>query len=150
MEVTEQVSSLIASYLEENSIDLVEITYKREQGSMILRLLVDTAQGITINECEKLNNYLSEFLDKNDIVDEHYLLEVASPGLDRPITTDKDFKRVMGKELYISTYERIDAKKEHEGRLIGMDKESVIIESGGVATVIPKIKIARAKRRIEI
>ncbi|MFA6141831.1 MAG: ribosome maturation factor RimP [Candidatus Omnitrophota bacterium] len=148
--MTEQVSSLIASYLEENSIDLVEITYKREQGSMILRLLVDTAQGITINECEKLNNYLSEFLDKNDIVDEHYLLEVASPGLDRPITTDKDFKRVMGKELYISTYERIDAKKEHEGRLIGMDKESVIIESGGVATVIPKIKIARAKRRIEI
>lgn len=150
MEVTEQVKTLIASYLGENGIDLVEITYKREQGGMTLRLLVDTHQGITINECEKLNNYLSELLDKDDIVGEHYLLEVASPGLDRPITTDKDFERAFGKELYIATYERVDAKKEHEGKLVGMDKEFVVIESRGVSTVIPKKKIARAKRRIEL
>lgn len=150
MEVIERVKALIASYLEENGIDLVEITYKREQGGMTLRLLADTAQGITIDECEKLNNYLSDILDKEDVVDEHYLLEVASPGLDRPIVTDKDFERTIGKELYISTYEPIDAKKEHEGKLVGMDKESVVVESDGVAIVIPKKKIARAKLKIEL
>ena len=150
MGIIERVNELITSYLEENCIELVDITYKRESGGMTLRLLVDTPEGITIAECESLNNYLSEVLDKENVIEEHYLLEVSSPGLGRPITTDKDFARFIGKMLDITTYEPIDGKRAHIGKLIGMDKDNIVIEAGGISTVIPKAKIAKAKLKIEV
>ena len=140
---------MTASYLEENGIELVEIIYRREQGSMVLRLLVDTPEGITIAECEALNNYLSEALDKEEVIAEHFLLEVASPGLDRPLVTDRDFGRVMARELDIRMYEPIDGKREHHGKLIGLDGDKIVIESGGISTIIPRAKIAKAKLRVE-
>ena len=150
MEVIENVKSLINSYLEENNIVLVDTIYRREQGGMVLRLLVDTPEGITIADCEALNNYLSELLDKENVMDGAYILEVSSPGLDRPIVTDKDFTRSMGKVLDISTYEPIDMRKSHSGKLVGMDKDSVVIESDGVSTVIPRQKIAKAALKVYI
>ena len=149
MEIVDRVKELIGEYLEQNGIELVEITYRREQGGMVLRLLADTPGGITIDECEGINNRLSEILDKEDIINERYLVEVSSPGLDRPITTDRDFERVMNKMLDVSTYKPIDGKKTHEGRLIGMDKEKIVIESGGISTVVPRASIARAVLSIE-
>ncbi|MDP3804439.1 MAG: ribosome maturation factor RimP [Candidatus Omnitrophota bacterium] len=145
----ERVNELITSYLEENGIELVDGTYKREGAGMTLRLLVDTSEGITIAECEALNNHLSELLDRENVIEGHYLLDVSSPGLDRPITTDRDFRRSMGQALDITTYEPIDAKRTHAGKLIGIDKDNIVIESSGISAVIPKAKIAKAKLKID-
>lgn len=150
MDVIEQVKSLIAEYLQQNGVELVDISYKRESGGMTLRLLVDTLPGISIAECEAINNFLSETLDRENVIDQHYLLEVNSPGLDRPIKTDRDFERSMGRDLVVHTYERVDDKKDHSGRLIGMDKENIVMESEGVSTVIPRRSIAMARLRIEV
>jgi len=149
MEIADRVNLLIESYLEENGLELVEVIYRREQGGMVLRLLVDTADGITVDECEKLNNFLSEALDEENVIDGHFVLEVASPGLDRAIVTDRDFIRVMDKELDISMYEPIDGKREHQGKLLGIDQDNIVIESAGVSTVIPRAKIAKAKLKID-
>ena len=150
MDVIDSVKALIKEYLEENGIELVEITYRRGQGGMVLRLLADTPAGITIAECEALNNYLSDALDRENIIDERHIIEVASPGLDRPIVTDRDFERSMGKALDVRTYEPIDASRAHEGKLVGMDKENIVIESDGISVVIPRKSIARARLKIEI
>ena len=149
MEVVDRVKSLIESYLEDHDIELVEIVYRREQGGMVLRLLVDTPGGINVTECEALNNYLSETLDKEEVISEHFIIEVASPGLDRPLVNDRDFERVMGKELEIRMYEPIDGSREHQGKLVGMDKENIVIESGDISTVIPRSKIAKAVLKLE-
>ena len=149
MEVADRVKSLTEGYLEDNGIELVDIIYRREQGGMVLRLLADTPEGITIAECEALNNYLSEAIDKEEIISEHFILEVASPGLDRPLASDRDFARVMGKDLEIRMYEPIDGKREHQGKLIGMDKENIVIESDGISTVVPRLKIAKAVLNLE-
>ena len=150
MEIVDRVKALIESYLEENSIELVEMTYKRGEGGMVLRILADTPEGITLGECEGLNNYLSEQLDKEDFISDHYVIEVASPGLDRPLVTDRDFEHVMGKELDVKSYEPIEGSREHHGKLIGMDKENVVIESGGISVVVPRVKIAKAQLKIDI
>lgn len=149
MEVIDRVKELIAGYLAENNIDLVDIIYRREQQGMVLRLLVDTPSGITIDECEGLNNFLSETLDKEGAINEHFILEISSPGLDRPIITDRDFERSLGKALDITTYEPIDGKKAHTGKLIGFTSENIVIEFDGISTVIPRMKIAKAVLKIE-
>lgn len=150
MDVIGRVNELMADYLEQNAIELVEMTYKAQGGKMVLRLLVDKPSGITVNECADLNNYLSDVLDKEDIIPGHYLLEVSSPGLDRPIKSEKDFERAMGRELQVTTYEIIDGRKMHEGCLVGMAGEMIVLESDGISVVIPKAKIALAKLKIEI
>jgi ribosome maturation factor RimP len=149
MEITEKVQELVRPYLDAHEIELVEIMYRREQGGMVLRLLVDTPERISIEECGALNNHLSEILDKEDIIQEQYTIEVASPGLDRHLKTDRDFGRVMGAEIEATTYERIDGRKTHSGALIGMDDESIVIESAGISTVIPRKSIAVARMKVE-
>ena len=149
-DIVGRVKVLIGGYLEENGIELVEITYKRREGGMTLRILADTAEGITVAECEALNSYLSDCLDKDSVIGEHYLLEVSSPGLDRPIKTDRDFERAMGRALEVSTYQPVDDRKHHDGKLIGMDKDKIVLESGGISTVIPRMVIAMARLRIDI
>lgn len=150
MEAADRVKELIAPYLAENEIELVDIVYRRESQGMVLRLSVDKEGGIRLSECEELNNYLSAKLDEESLIDERYILEVSSPGLDRPIKTDRDFRRAMAKELEIDTYEPVDGKKHMAGRLIGMDDAAIVIESSGISAVIPKSKIAMARLMIEI
>ncbi len=116
---------------------------------MTLRLLVDTPEGIRIDECESVNKHLSEVLDKDDFIGEHYVIEVSSPGLDRPIKTDRDFERSMGKKLEVTTFAPVDGRRNHSGSLIGMDKEKIVLETDGVSVEIPRDKIAMARLKIE-
>ncbi len=150
MEIVDRVKELAGGYLKDNGMELIEITYRREQGGMTLRLLVDTPSGVCIDECEGLNNFLSELLDTEDVIQEHYVIDVSSPGLDRPIKTDRDFERSIDKTLEITTYEPIDGRKTHEGRLVGMNKGEIVVESKGISIVIPRNKIAVARLKIDI
>jgi len=150
MEITDRAKSLISGYLEENGIELVDIIYRREQPGMVLRLLVDTPEGITLDRCEGLNNYLGGLLEKENAIEEHYVIEVSSPGLDRPVKTDRDYERSLGKKLDLTTYEPVDGKKTHDGTFAGMDKENIVLEADGVSTVIPKRLVASAKLKVEI
>ena len=150
MEIVDRVKEIAEVYLRDNGIELIDVIFRREGPVLVLRIVADTANGITVSECAKLNNFLSEVLDREDIIQDRYTLEVSSPGLDRPIKTDKDFERSMGKELEFTTYEAIDGRKTFEGGLKGMEKDSVVIERQGISTAIPRNKIALARLKIEI
>lgn len=147
--ITDRIQQLIADYLAEHGIEVVEITYKRQNGEMTLRLLVDTPNGIRMDECEALNNYLGEVLDRENVIEEHYVIEVSSPGLDRPMKTDRDFERQMGREIEVTTYEPVDGRKTHDGTLVGLNAEEIVVEKDGVSVVIPRAKIALARLRID-
>ena len=149
MEITDRVAEIAKGYLEGHGIELIEVIFRREGPAMVLRMVVDTPEGIKISECADLNSYLSEALDKENLIQDRYTIEVSSPGLDRPIKTDRDFERSMSKELELTTFEAIDGRKTHEGVLMGMDKENIVIErQGGISTVIPRNKIALARLKI--
>ena len=150
MDVIERVKGLIANYLDKDGLELIDIMYRREQGGMMLRLLVDTPAGVTIAECEALNKYLSETLDIENVIDERYTIEVSSPGLDRPLKTERDFARVVGQALEVNAYGPIDGKKYQEGTLIGVNKEEIVLEKEGISVVIPREKIALARLKIEV
>ena len=149
MEIVDRIREITEIYLKDHGIELIDIVFRREGPALVLRIVADTEDGITVSECADLNNFLSEVLDREDVIQDRYMLEVSSPGLDRPIETDRDFKRSMGKELEFTTFEAIDGRKTHEGVLVGMDKDNVVIERQGISTVVPRIKIALARLRIE-
>ena len=116
---------------------------------MVLRVLLDKPSHITIDECGKINNELSERLDEANIIEEHYVLEVSSPGLDRPIIKRMDFERALGKDIRVSTYGPIDGKNVFIGKLLGIGDLTIVVEDKeGISTEIELKKIARAKLEI--
>ncbi|MDP3730453.1 MAG: ribosome maturation factor RimP [Candidatus Omnitrophota bacterium] len=149
MEIVDRVREIAEVYLRDHGIELIDIVFRREGPGLVLRITADTPEGITVSECTGLNKFLSEVLDREDVIQDRYTLEVSSPGLDRPIKTDRDFERSMGKELELTTFEAIDGRKTYEGVLVGMDKENVVIERQGISTVIPRSKIALARLKID-
>jgi ribosome maturation factor RimP len=111
---------------------------------------IDKEGGIFINDCELVSRALSEILDKDDPIEDAYILEVSSPGLGRPIKKDKDFQRNLGDEVEVRTYKPINKQKEFVGLLEAWDKESVTLqmESGELFT-IARTDIALIREYIE-
>mgnify|MGYP001587088384 CR=1 FL=1 len=149
IKIIERIKELIGPYLDATGIEPVDMTYRRESSGMTIRLLVDTPEGVRIDECEAVNKALSELLDKEDFISERYVIEVSSPGLDRPIRTDRDFERSIGKKLDLTTFGPIDGRKTHSGILVAISDAEVILASGGLSAIIPRDKIAMARLKIE-
>lgn len=148
IDVIGQVKAIAAPYLAEHDIELVDIIYRREHLGMVVRLVVDTPGGISLDDCAKLNTFLSQELDKANIIDERYVVEVSSPGLDRNLVTDRDFERVLGEELDITTFAITDGRRTHSGKLVGIEKETIVLELSGVSTVIQRAGIAKATLKL--
>lgn len=128
-EVYEQrTEELIMPVIVENNFELVDVEFVKEGSNWYLRLYVDKEGGININDCELVSRAMSDILDKEDYIEESYILEVSSPGLGRPLKKDKDFVRSTGKEVEIRLYKAVEKQKEFTGILKDFDKNSVTIE----------------------
>ncbi len=109
-------------------MELVDVEYVKEGSDYYLRVYADKEGGITINDCEIVNRALGDLLDKDDYIDDAYILEVSSPGLTRPLKKENDFKRSIGKLVEIKTFAKVNGAKEFEGILKAYDADTVTIE----------------------
>ena len=140
------MNRVIAEDLQKNNFDLVELTHRYEGRDLVLRLLVDKPQGgITMDECAGLNRLLGELLDEKDIIPARYVLEVSSPGLDRPLASRKDFTRCLNKQAVFFLNEQVSGKLELRGRISSAGDTSVFIDISGEILEIPLTKINKAK-----
>lgn len=96
---------------------------------MVLRLLVDKEGGITLNDCAMLNEKIGTLLDGQGIMSQSYILEVSSPGVDRPIVTKKDFERAKGKVVRVVLNEPLLEKFEHIGILEEILEQGIRIKT---------------------
>lgn len=123
------VKSIAEPLAEELKFELVDVEFKKEGPNYFLRVFLDKPGGIGLDDCQKMSEILSEALDHKDPITVPYYLEVSSPGLDRPLKTDKDLKRNLGKDLDIKLYEAIDGKKIIQGTLIEFNEEEIKIQT---------------------
>ena len=137
MKTTEIVESLVRVKIAEMGYELDEVEYVKEYGNMVLTLYIDSENGVTIDDCEKVSRAIDPILDENDPIEEAYYLSVSSIGIDRPLKKDKDFERNMGKKLQVKLYAPINKKKEHLGVLTGYDEENftINVEKMGEVTI---------------
>ncbi|MEE9500306.1 MAG: ribosome maturation factor RimP [Candidatus Omnitrophota bacterium] len=151
MEVIERIRELLEPIANERKFYIVDITYRREGGKLALRILADKEGGITMDDCTGLSNELSELLDRKNIIEEQYVLEVSSPGLDRKLNKDEDFAWAVGKRIKVTTYAPLDGKNVFLGVLAGLrDGTIVVSEKEGISAEIPRDKIASARLATEV
>lgn len=131
-----KTEAFLLPLMEEYQFELVDVEYVKEAGNWYLRAYIDKEGGFTVDDCETVSRRLSDWLDKEDFIEDSYILEVSSPGLGRPLKKEKDFVRNKGKEVDIKLYKAIDRQKDFTGILTDFDKDTVTITMGDGETVV--------------
>ncbi len=131
--------------------ELVDVAFVKEGRHRYLRVYIDKDGGVTIDDCADVSKALNDMLDKYDPVEENYILEVSSPGVERPLKKAEHFIRFKGKLAQIKLYFPIDGTKLIEGNIVDYRDGNVIIKSSDTAKLveIPFDKIAAAKLLFE-
>ncbi len=123
--------ALIEPVLEPEGIELVEMEFKQERGRWVLRLYIDTSGGITLEHCELVSRQVGALLDMEDPVEDSYTLEVSSPGINRVLRREKDFRLYAGSPIRIRTRRKVGGRRNFKGILKGMEGSSIVIEVDG-------------------
>ncbi|MCF6514948.1 ribosome maturation factor RimP [Lactobacillus sp. S2-2] len=128
--VIENVTKAVTPILEENNFSLYDIEFVQEKGSWYLRIYIDKDTGISIDDCALVSDQLSEVLDEMDPdpIPEAYYLEVSSPGAERPLKKEEDFKNAVGEYIHVSLYQKLNNQKVFEGTLINLTDDELTLD----------------------
>ena len=130
MGVAQKVTELVKNTIEEMGFELVDAEYVKEGRNQVLRLYVDKEGGINIDECETVSRATEVLIDEANIIDNSYIFEVSSPGIDRPFKTDRDYEKAIGQQVEITLFAPMEGTKRIDGVLKEKDGDTVTIETG--------------------
>ena len=146
----DKIKEIIGPLIQAENAELVEIIYRREGGRQVLHILADKEGGIKLADCVRLNKRIDQALDEANIIQESYTIEVASPGIDRPFKTKRDYEKAIGRFVRVTLNERIMDKKEYIARLEEVSDTGVKIDAKKKGIIeIPFDRIVRAREEIE-
>lgn len=147
--VVEAISRIVSPLLDAEGFELVDIEYTKEGSNWFLRIFIDCEQRpIDLDDCTHMSELISKKLDEVDPIPEAYVLEVSSPGAERPLKKEADYQRAIGKNVCISTYAPIEGQKEIQGVLTAVNEEHLTVESGTKTMLVPREKVAKARLAI--
>jgi ribosome maturation factor RimP len=123
-ERTIRLEEAVQPVLKEHGLELVELEWRGRRPRGVLRLFVDKPGGVEVGDCERVSRELGDVLEASALIEDAYDLEVSSPGLDRLLRTDREFRWAMGKQVqcWLAGGESV------RGRLVGATPERLSIE----------------------
>ena len=128
--IEEKVENLLKEKIEKLGYDLYDVEYAKEGKNYFLRIYIDKENGIDLNDCEKVNNEISEILDEANYIKEQYFLEVSSPGIERILRKDKHLEQNKGKEIFVKLFQKDElGNKEYTGILKDFNSEKIELEN---------------------
>lgn len=125
--------------------ELVAIEYFSQGSGQVLRVYIDKESGITVDDCERVSHQISGVLDVEDAIEGRYVLEVSSPGLDRPLSEARDFERFSGREVRLRTDAPINGQRNFKGLLRGLRSGEVILDMDGQEVALPLDRVEKAR-----
>ena len=151
--VVNQVKELAIEFANKLELEILEVEWVNEFGTNILRIIADAPGSLNIDQATALNEAISEALDRLDLIEDEYMLEVSSPGIERPLKTDEDIINNIGKYVYVKTYEKINGIKEVYGDLVsyedGLITINYLVKTIRKQIVIQKEKISKIRLAVK-
>ena len=140
-----KVQNLLEDIINNLGYELYDVVYEKEGKDYYLRIFIDKDEGISINDCETVNNAINDVLDEEDLIKEQYFLEVSSPGIERTLRKEKHFIKQLGNEISIKLYKPIDKQKEIRGILEEYNNDEITINVNNKSLKVNLKDIAIAK-----
>lgn len=152
-EIAERITS-------SHGLELFDLQFRRESVGWVLRIVIDKitaseseqtdGESVTVEDCAAVSVDVSAVLDTEVTFEQHYTLEVSSPGLDRPLRGLGDFERFIGRRAKIVTHELVDGQRFVSGRITAVRDRTIVIEDGKTTRHVPESAVARAQLEVEI
>ena len=144
--IEERVEKLLEPIIEKEGYELYDVEYAKEGKNYFLRIFIDSPKGIDLNDCEKVNDAITDILDKENYIKEQYFLEVSSPGIERVLRKEKHLKQNIGQQINVKLFKKDEnGQKEYIGELKGFDDLKITIEQDGNEVNIERKNISQIK-----
>ena len=144
--IEEKVEKLLEPKIQEIGYELYDVEYAKEGKNYFLRIIIDKPEGIDLNDCEKVNNEITDMLDEANYIKEQYFLEVSSPGIERVIRKEKHLKQNIGQEVQVKLFRKDqNGKKEYQGKLLDYTSENITIQTSEKKINIERKNISQIK-----
>ena len=144
--IEERVEELITKTVNDIGYSIYDVMYVKEGKDNYLRIFIDNETGISLDDCEKVNNAITDMLDEADIIKDQYFLEISSPGVERHIRKDKQLEEHIKKDIVVKLFKPIGKLKELTGELIKFDEEAITLLIEGKEITIERKNISSMKR----
>jgi ribosome maturation factor RimP len=141
-----QIEEVVQPVLLDHGLTLVDLEFRPRRPRGVLRLFVDKPGGVGIDDCQRVSREVGDVLDASALIEEAYDLEVSSPGLDRQLRKDREFRWAVGKRVQCW----LAGGEEVRGRLLGIDGGFLVLEHEGRETKLDRASITKAKLDVDV
>ena len=144
----ERVRALVEPMLAEQGMELVELTCQPAGGQQLVRILVDTVGGVTIQQCARANQLIGRALEQTDLIEGRYVVEVSSPGLDRPLVSRRDFERALREDVALELSAADGRPRTLEGQVLAVQHEAVVLKTPSGNIAVPWAEVREGKKTL--
>ena len=140
-----KLTTLLQPLVEDLGYEFVGLDYSRNPKNPVLVVYIDKSEGIAVEDCERTSREIAALLDVQDPIPGHYVLEVSSPGLDRPLFTPAQFEKFAGEMVQISMFAPVAGRRKFKGRILAVQGGEILIEQDGTEVKLEHGNIAKAR-----
>lgn len=143
------IEEIVLPVVRAHGLDLVDVDARGGGRRTVVRIFVDKPGGVTIEDCQRLSQEVGDLIDVAGVVPGGYDLEVSSPGLDRQLSRDREFRWATGKLVRVWTREPVDGLREMVGRLVAVDADALTLAVPAGAHSVPRRLVTKARLELE-
>jgi ribosome maturation factor RimP len=141
-----RIEEIVTPVLRDHGLELVDLEWRAHGPRGLLRVYVDKPGGVGIRDCERVSREIGDVLDVSDVIEHRYDLEVSSPGLDRPLRKEREYRWAVGKRVKCWVAEGSDVT----GRLVAVTDDRLVVDVEGVAHEVPRSQVRKARLEAEV
>jgi ribosome maturation factor RimP len=149
MDIKKEVTKLISPILENLGVNLFDVIYEKVGKDTFLRVIIDSEEEIDLDMCVKVTEAIDPILDEADLIPHEYFLEVTTRGIEHDLINEEEINAAIGKYIYVSTYEKIDRKKEFYGYLKNFENNIIYLSDENKEYEIPYENIAKIRLAVK-
>jgi ribosome maturation factor RimP len=142
----ERIEEIVTPVVRDHGLELVDLEWRAHGPRGLLRVYVDKPGGVGIRDCERVSREIGDVLDVSDVIEHRYDLEVSSPGLDRPLRKEREYRWAVGKRVKCWVAEGSDVT----GRLVAVTDDRLVVDVEGVAHEVPRSQVRKARLEAEV
>ena len=146
-DILDSVRRIAGPLAAQEGLELVDVEIGGAGGRQTLRLFIDKAGGVSLEDCSSVSHAVSTALDVEDPIAGAYDLEVSSPGLDRPLRTPEHFEKFKGSKVRVRTFGPVaecENRKTFVGQLVGFSEDKVLVDVDGKVFQVPHAQVSKA------
>jgi ribosome maturation factor RimP len=141
IELEDKLKELIKPLVDEQGYEFYHVEYVKENNEYYLRVYIDSDNGISLSDCEKISRLVSNLMDESDPIEGQYYLEVSSPGIDRQLFTNEHMLKSIGSKVVARLLKAVNGEKVIKGTLSEIKEDEIVILRDNNSIIIPKDKI---------